>query len=156
MGQQKNIWLIIIFVLLIVIIYLIQVSLSNKNQTTSTENKELTTFTTITSQKLSEMLLKKDFALIDVHIPEQVHIPETDYMIPYNDIETFTSIFPNKNAKIVLYCRSGSMSKVMAEALVKKGYTNIFDLTGGMNEWLAKGRDSVAKGSIPKGVSSKN
>ncbi len=39
---------------------------------------------------------------------------------------------PDKNTKIVLYCRSGNRSATAAEALINKGYTNVYDL-GGMS-----------------------
>jgi rhodanese-related sulfurtransferase len=40
----------------------------------------------------------------------------------------------DKNAKIVLYCRSRRMSAIAAEELVAQGYTNIWNLDGGMVE----------------------
>jgi rhodanese-related sulfurtransferase len=82
------------------------------------------------------MLKNKDFALVDVHIPEQEHIAGTDLITPYDEIEDSISLFPHdKNAKIVLYCRSGSMSRAAAYTLAEHGYTNIYDLSGGKNAY---------------------
>lgn len=39
----------------------------------------------------------------------------------------------------VLYCRSGRMSGIAAEELVKLGYTNLWNLKGGMLEWERAG-----------------
>ncbi len=152
MKKKKNIWLGVLIIIIIVTgIYWIQNSKTLiKNQDMKITNKNLLGFKELTSQELSNMLSQKDFTLIDVHIPEQVHIPETDYMIPYNNIKAFVSTFPDKNSKIVLYCRSGGMSKAVAEALVKRGYTNIFNLTNGMNEWLNESRETIPKGSLFK------
>lgn len=100
-------------------------------------------FTNISSTELSEMLTQKDFSLVDVHIPEQKHIPGSDAFIPFNEIDKITQEFPNKNEKIVLYCRSGSMSQTAADALVKKGYTNVINLSGGLNAWQSEGYDVV-------------
>jgi len=67
------------------------------------------------------MKKNKDFFLVDTHIPEQEHISQTDAFIPYNEIENKLSLLPeDKNAKIVVYCRSGSMSRAAAYTLVEK------------------------------------
>lgn len=105
-------------------------------------------FQSISATNLKEMLINKDFTLIDVHIPEQEHIPGTDYMISYDEIDKITAVIPNKDSKVVLYCRSGSMSKQTAKALVEKGYTNIYELENGLNEWVSEGGDTLSKGSI--------
>ncbi len=111
-------------------------------------DKNQNSYTSISSNQLSNMLESKDFTLIDVHIPEQVHIPGTDYMIPYTNIDEIISRIPNKDSKVVLYCRSGGMSKAAAEELVKRGYTNVYELKNGMNEWQALGNPILPKGSI--------
>lgn len=105
-------------------------------------------FESISSSKLSEMLQNKDFIMMDVHIPEQEHIPGTDYVIPYDEIDKIAAKIPNKNAKVVLYCRSGGMSKQTAKALAERGYSNILELENGLNEWKAEGKDVLPKGSI--------
>ncbi|NCO04684.1 MAG: rhodanese-like domain-containing protein [Candidatus Magasanikbacteria bacterium] len=92
-------------------------------------------FQIINPEVFDEMLARKDFVLIDVHIPEQVHIEGTDAVIPYNSILENSLLPKDKNAKIVLYCRSGSMSVVAARSLVDAGYTNIYDLAGGKNAY---------------------
>ncbi len=105
-------------------------------------------FINISSVELDKMLKNKDFILIDVHVPEQEHIPETDIVIPYNKIEKIIEKIPNKNTKVVLYCRSGGMSKQVAYELAEKGYINVFNLENGLNEWKAESRKVLPKGSI--------
>ena len=95
----------------------------------------LTSYKSITPEKLDEMLKDKDFTLIDVHIPEQSHIEGTDLFIPYNDIEHDVRLPKDKNAKIVLYCRSGGMSRAAAYTLAEEGYTNVYDVVGGKNAY---------------------
>jgi len=83
---------------------------------------------------------KKDFLLVDVHIPEQKHIAGTDLVVPFNKIEQNKSKFPaDKSKKMVIYCRSGSMSIDAAQKLAGLGYTNIYNLEGGTYAWQAAG-----------------
>lgn len=76
---------------------------------------------------------EKNF-LLDVHIPKQTHIPGTDASIPYNEISENVDKLPkDKSTPILVYCRSGSMSKSASEEISKLGYTNVYDLDGGIN-----------------------
>jgi rhodanese-related sulfurtransferase len=99
-------------------------------------------YNNVTPQELNTMLKDKNFALINVHIPFEGNIAGTDQSIAYDEIEKNLSQLPaDKDAKIVLYCRSGHMSQIAAEKLVALGYTNIWNLKGGMIEWEMQGFD---------------
>ncbi len=113
------------------------------NKTIQSELVQVTgggSYRNIASGQLWDMLQKKDFILINVHIPYEGELPQTDLFIPYNEVDKNIDKFPNdKAAKIILYCRSGRMSAIAAETLVKLGYTNIWNLNEGMREWQQKG-----------------
>ncbi len=97
-------------------------------------------YTNVTPAQLKEMLGQKDFFLVIVHVPYAGELAQTDAFIPYADIEQNLSRLPaDKVAKILLYCSSGHMSGIAANTLVKLGYTNIWNLDGGMAAWQNAG-----------------
>jgi rhodanese-related sulfurtransferase len=96
-------------------------------------------YTLLSVTELNTMLANKDFTFVDVHIPYAGEIDKTDLFIPYNTIADNLAKLPAKDAKIVLYCLSGSMSQEAALVLVNLGYTHVYDVDGGMNAWEAAG-----------------
>jgi rhodanese-related sulfurtransferase len=97
-------------------------------------------YTNVAPKQLEQMLAAKDFAFINVHIPYEGEIANTDAFIPYDKIAENVGKFPaDKNARVVLYCRSGRMSAIAAEELIKRGYSNVWNLNGGMVAWEGAG-----------------
>jgi len=108
------------------------------------ENKKV--YMDITAQQLNKILKEKDFTLINVHIPYDGEIPQTDSFIPYDKIEENADRLPQeKNAKIVIYCRSDRMSNIASVKLGEMGYTNVMNLKGGMKAWKAAGYALIYK-----------
>ena len=100
------------------------------------------TYVNVSADGLNAMLKNKDFVFVNVHIPFAGDMANTDLSIPYDQItmpEYLSQLPADKNAKIVLYCRSGRMSAIAAEELVSLGYTNIWNLLGGMVDWEQAG-----------------
>lgn len=99
---------------------------------------ETINFSNISAQELKQKLENKDFFLLDVHIPEQEHIPNTDDFIPFSEIEASLSKLPeDKSTPIVVYCRSGNMSITASQKLIDLGYTNVMNLEGGIKAFNA-------------------
>lgn len=82
----------------------------------------------------------ESFLLINTHIPDEGDIPGTDLSMPYNEIPAFIDQLPaDKDAEIVLYCRSDNMSRSAAQELAELGYTNLKNLDGGFVAWRNAG-----------------
>lgn len=95
-------------------------------------------YTDIGPDELKSMLEEDDFTFVNVHIPFEGDIAGTDLSIPYDQITepgNLALLPADKAAPIVLYCRSDRMSEIAAKALVQEGYTNLWNLDGGMVAW---------------------
>jgi len=54
----------------------------------------------------------------------------------YFDIQKTVEKLPkDKMTKIVVYCSLGIRSEIVAHKLIKEGYTNVYNLYGGILEW---------------------
>ncbi len=79
----------------------------------------------------------KNVIIVDVRTLEEY---QTGYisgatLIPLDEISnTAESKLTNKNATILVYCRSGRRSEIAAQNLFDLGYTNIYDF-GGILDW---------------------
>ncbi len=80
---------------------------------------------------------EKDYIIIDArtesefaegHIEGAILIPE------YEIAQRAEKELPDKDALILVYCRSGRRSKIASEELVKLGYTNVKEF-GGIIDW---------------------
>ena len=126
--------------LFFVLIGILLASCQSKSVTGETVEVTGGSYQDVTPDGLNTMLKDKDFVFINVHIPFAGNIVGTDLSIPYDQIEqNLSQLSADKTAKIVLYCRSGHMSQIAAEKLVSLGYTNIWNLKGGMREWEQAG-----------------
>lgn len=59
------------------------------------------------------------------HISGAINIP----------VDTISEITYDKNDKIIVYCASGVRSATAAKTLVDAGYTNVYNLDGGLINW---------------------
>ena len=79
-------------------------------------------------------IINSGAVLIDVRTSEEYnceHIPNA-VNIPIDQINTIAYA---KDTKIIVYCQSGTRSRQAVQTLVDMGYTNLYDLDGGLLNW---------------------
>lgn len=89
---------------------------------------------------------KEDLILLDVRTEGEVARGkiENSINIPIDQIPAkVENIFKDKNAKIIVYCLSGSRSVFAVEFMQKLGYKNVLNMTNGILAWRAKGFPTV-------------
>ena len=102
--------------------------------------------TNLSVSELQAMMVADDFFFANVHVPFEGNIPGTDANIPFDDIPAYLDQFPaDKDAPIVLYCKSNSMSLTAAEELIRLGFTNLYNLDGGFQAWEKAGHELEAQ-----------
>ena len=95
-------------------------------------------FNQISSSEAIEMMSENTgYQIVDVRTQAEYaggHIPDA-ICIPNESIdENVTSMLPDKDQMLFIYCRSGNRSKQAANKLANLGYTNIYEI-GGINSW---------------------
>ena len=102
------------------------------------EKGEKSMYEQITAEQAKKIMdSDEEFIVLDAREQDEFdsgHI-KGGMLIPYTQIEEKAEkMLPDKNAQILVYCRSGRRSKIAAESLVKLGYTNVKEF-GGITDW---------------------
>jgi rhodanese-related sulfurtransferase len=88
----------------------------------------------------------EDAILIDVREPDEWaagHVPRSTHL-PMMEIPGRTAEIPTEG-DVVIVCRSGQRSANVVLYLMKQGWDNLRNLEGGLQEWVAAGRDLVTE-----------
>lgn len=92
----------------------------------------------ITAEEAKKIMdTEPEYVILDVRTEEefaQGHIPGAILIPDYEIREEAESSLPDKDALILVYCRSGRRSKNAAQILAELGYTNIREF-GGILDW---------------------
>lgn len=85
-----------------------------------------------------------DYQLVDARTPGEVASGKLTGAVAYDykadEIEKATSEL-DKSKPVFIYCGSGIRSEKSAEILMKAGFTEIYDMKGGMKAWKAAGKE---------------
>jgi len=88
----------------------------------------------------ASLLERPDVTLVNVHVPYEGEIEGTDLFLDYQKAAALESGLPkDKNAAILIYCRSDRMSGLAADVWADAGYTRLFNLVGGFEAWQEAG-----------------
>lgn len=93
-------------------------------------------YTNISVDEAAQMIQKGDVVVLDVRTEEEYasgHIPGA-MLLPLQQLQERINEL-KKDETYIVVCRSGNRSAQASELLAKEGFTNIYNMTGGMNEW---------------------
>ena len=102
--------------------------------------------TLVEPQELINILETKEVHLVDVRTPKEFNkgFIENSINIDFSSPTFKEEIRKLDTSKpIVVYCRSGRRSAISTNTLVKIGFTEIYDLKGGIINWKREGYQLV-------------
>lgn len=106
--------------------------------TSSSESAAAATYQIISAEEAKRMMDETSGCIVlDVRTQEEYDEGHIDgaVLLPYDEIsQRAESELPDKDATILVYCRTGRRSAIAAEELANMGYTNVYDF-GGIVDW---------------------
>lgn len=81
-----------------------------------------------------------NYTLLDIRTQEEYlagHLPKSQ-QVDFYQTDSFSKFLDNldKQAKYLIYCRSGNRSAKALTIMQAKGFTSVSDLSGGYNAWV--------------------
>jgi rhodanese-related sulfurtransferase len=143
--------------LILVLFFVVSVALSGclsdkkseSNTITKINESENINYTNVNVQQGQEMIDRGEVFILDVRTPEEYasgHIKNSTLMavqdIPANELDKKLKELP-KDKKILVYCRSGRRSAAASTILVNNGFSQVYNMQGGITEWMNAGYETV-------------
>lgn len=115
---------------------------------------EDSTYTTVCVGEAKNMIEEGEIFILDVRTPDEFnagHIeeatlipiaslknPSGEPVLPDNELlkSRLCELPDNKDAKILVYCKTGTRSLNACKLLVAEGYTNVYNMDGGIKAWI--------------------
>ncbi|MFZ3059938.1 MAG: rhodanese-like domain-containing protein [Candidatus Methanoperedens sp.] len=110
----------------------------------TTKPPEKAQYTDVSVQQAREMIDSGDVLILDVRTQEEYnagHIKNST-LIPVQVLDKRLNELP-RDKKILVYCRSGSRSAQASEILVNNGFKEIYNMKGGITDWINAGYDVI-------------
>ena len=112
-------------------------ALSKAKEDTAKESSSKAAYHKISTEEAYEMIASQEVVVVDVRTQEEYdggHI-ENAVLLPNESIGIeMPETLPDKEATLLIYCRSGRRSKDAAEKLLALGYQSVYDF-GGVIDW---------------------
>lgn len=93
-------------------------------------------YTNVSVKQAEQLIAGQQTVVLDVRTREEFregHIPKAT-LIPLQELNSRLSEL-DKSTTYLVVCRSGNRSAQASEILLKNGFTHIYNMTGGMNDW---------------------
>lgn len=103
----------------------------------SLEGAQKNTFAQITQEEAYQRMQEGGVTVVDVRQPDEYeagHIPGAILVVNEEIGDQAPENLPDKDAELLVYCRSGRRSKEAAKKLVELGYTKVYEF-GGILDW---------------------
>jgi phage shock protein E len=92
--------------------------------------------------EFSEVIAQPGVIILDVRTPEEFNAGHIENAININVADSnFSSEVSklDKNATVAVYCRSANRSGVATKEMAELGFTDMYDMQGGIIDWEAAG-----------------
>lgn len=99
------------------------------------------TVPTVKPAEFDSLKMEKEVTILDTRTTKEYkvsHIKGADF-IEYDEFKIEDFRQADKEQPIVIYCSVGYRSERIGEALLKKGYQNVYNLYGGIFQWKNEG-----------------
>ncbi|MHA1718559.1 MAG: rhodanese-like domain-containing protein [Promethearchaeota archaeon] len=143
--RKKKITIVSIFALISIIIIMAIIVPKILINTGSKENYEDISVETAYNM-INDTTTYPNLVVLDVRSQNEYdsgHI-NNSILIPVDELENrFSEIEHYKNTEIIVYCRSGSRSRVASVILTSNGFSKIYNMMGGILAWNSASYPSV-------------
>lgn len=95
-----------------------------------------TGYKNVSTEDAKQLIDNNEIVVLDVRTPDEFqggHIPNAT-LIPLQELENRLNEI-DKGKTYLVVCRSGNRSAQASEILSSNGFENIYNMTGGMNNW---------------------
>jgi rhodanese-related sulfurtransferase len=99
-------------------------------------------YTTVDVQSAHDALSSGGAQIVDVREPEEwaeTGVPVGSVLIPLGDLEAQATAELDSGQPVYVICRSGNRSRAGSDILVGLGYTQVYNVGGGVTAWIESG-----------------